>query len=485
MVIQNIYQDGFTAYKLVIKFSELTNRSGESLGLSDYTVVSRPDIENSEKWLASQQFDFICGNDDVETIGMAESSTALMDVFDWNGTLNPDNDNSPYYGYLINGVHAIFYKSSGIVPGSEPGDENRYYWSAYGDWYTTAFNAELSDGSFAPVHISFEDRLNTIGAKHIEFEAEEAAGYSGLTADALLAAVFTNAGLTSDDYYISIDSSITYYTGFTAKNGELVRDVVNRICQLTCSRCYVRPDLRRVIVEPVLSCIYGNSVQLEGMTALTSSLRAAAMYDSVKVTYYKKASKIPVRVGATSADLVTGSNVVNIDFDEPVVGIDNIRVYSQQADEDEEATSNSVSVNLQSWFGWEGGVTVNVGAYGGDVSDVNFEVIGRVATDKKSKTVNINNNVKTESSLTYEYDSGLIMSKADATATANRLAGIIKSLSVVKAINDTYYTMSILPGDCVVVVNATPSFDGTYKVNRTSIVNGEGYNMTIELIKIA
>ena len=229
-----------TIVKASIKFSELIDIEGTSLGLDDI-VVYYGDVNESGMFIVEADFNFIDSNCDVNMLGVSESSTACLLLYDRTGVLSPDNEDSPYYSTLINGVHVK-------IEINDHEENNTPVWEPYGEWYITSVTSELADGEYQPLRICLQDRLNILGDMEITNDEGELAAISGVTAAEILDGVLSNikwlgVNLESGVDYV-IDSAITAMDDaiFGVTSGSKVRDIINNVCRTCLARAYIRLD---------------------------------------------------------------------------------------------------------------------------------------------------------------------------------------------------------------------------------------------------
>lgn len=489
MALYDVYQNSYQAYIMTIKFSELVDSEGVSLGLDDYTATIRPDIEVSDRLIRNTSFNWQRGNDDVDAFGMAESSTAMIEVVDRDGTLNPSNVDSPYYGYLLAGIPVEVYVSSDVDTTKTPGTDAYFIWQPYGRWLTVSFNAELSSGSYAPVQVALEDYLNTIGQRTIENPDEEgtAVGFVNQTASSLLANVFAITGIPQQ--YINMIIPSSTFT-FSAMFGELVRDVINRVCNTLALRCYTRRD-GLIYIEPNTGVSDNNhhTWTVDGMTALTSEITNFAMYNEVYLKYSDKSTNVRL-LGSNTVDLEQGLNTIVIYFGSTAYDVRAVRAYVGVGDPDDDESESHIfdgegTFDIRIWQAWNNGIQLVVYA-SADIPSVTLEVYGgteKLSQNKKKVSIPIGN-VQTAASMRYNIEYDGLLSDEQAQILAVNAANAVKMQSTIKRLNNTYYSLFMQAGDKIVIQNCGPSFNGTYIVNKVDISAGENYSLSAELLQL-
>lgn len=482
MAFNNVFQDSYQAYKVVIKFSELEDSEGVSLGLEDYVATIRPDVSVTDKLISNIHFNWQRGNDDVDAFGMAESSTASVEIIDRAGTLNPNNADSEYFGYMLAGIAVDVYISSGVDENEEPGTDEYFIWQTYGKWFTVSFNAELASGSYSPVVIALEDCLNTVGQKTIEDPDNEgtAVGLVDMGASDILTAIFGLAGLTVQDLQITIPAN-TFK--FSALYGEYVRDAVNRVCNTLNLRCYTRLD-GKVYVEPNTGVSDANhhSWTVDGMTAMTSEITTFAMYNEVTLSYANKSAEVRA-LGYATVDLEQGLNTVVIYFGDRAYDVRSIRAFVSVGAGDGSFDGNG-SFTISRWDAWQNGVQLIVNATA-DIPGVTFVAFGGTELSEESKKQRkaVIGNIKTAASMRYEISYDGLLSDEQSVQLVNNAVNAIKMQSVIKRIHNTYYSLFMQAGDALTIQNCGSSFDGTYIINKVDVTAGEAYSLSVELLQ--
>lgn len=496
-------------YRVIIKFSELKDSSGQSLGLSDFLTEYNGAISNityndnviSQTFVDKLKFDFIDSNCDVNLLGVSESSTALVEIVDIGGLLSPDNEDSPYFGALVNGVHVEIYQGDIYT--------NTILYTKYGDWYITGVQSMLEEGGYQPIQISLQDKLNLIGNMDITNDNGELAALSGLTGaeilDQLLSNVVWNGNkLVKNTDYI-IDSGIISVTDkvFGVTAGSKVRDVINNVCRTLLARCYIRLD-GVIYIEKFNKVHTDNVWDIQGMSGIMSINNSNAMYSDICVKYHTrkqtaseliKTVEVPSLPDEDYPDWPTNEEItLFVGFDKPVASIDRMEVHvpvGESDGDDEDWNDYDAYAEIKSWTGWSTGCYITILLRGGAepndyINNVTIDIYGHTIKGDGSVTKNykIYEGVVTPAIQTLVYDTDQIMTKSAAKSLANQIAQYFKYELRKKTIQSTVYSLHMQVGDKLVISNTNANFDGNYRITAISISIDETYDMSMELTHI-
>ena len=479
-----------TIVKASIKFSELIDIEGTSLGLDDI-VVYYGDVNESGMFIVEADFNFIDSNCDVNMLGVSESSTACLLLYDRTGVLSPDNEDSPYYSTLINGVHVK-------IEINDHEENNTPVWEPYGEWYITSVTSELADGEYQPLRICLQDRLNILGDMEITNDEGELAAISGVTAAEILDGVLSNikwlgVNLESGVDYV-IDSAITAMDDaiFGVTSGSKVRDIINNVCRTCLARAYIRLD-GKLYIEKYNKKHTSNTWIVDGMTAIHSINNSNALYSSVCVKYYNRkrtASELiasydlPDIPDQESELVLDGTNIIFVPFNKSVASIDRIETYVPMG-EDENQDENA-TLTVTKWTGWSNGCYIETenSTEDEELLDCRIDVYGHVPVGqpKLSNVYPINDAVVTATNSVLYYVSDQILTKSDANKLARRIATYFKNEMRKKTMNDTIYSMKMCIGDKLVLQGVNSNFNGDYRITGVSISLGETYSLSLELV---
>lgn len=478
----DVLVNNFTAYKAVFKFSELVDHNGDSLGLEDYTVYLRCDETSLIKKIQSLDFNMSDGNNSVNMLGIAISNTARLSIFDLYGTLDPDNSNSDYNGVLLEGIKVLLYIADSIDSTKTEGTDEYWIWKDYGIWYTTAFEAELSDGGFNPVSVTLQDEINVLGNKEIDFDTDIDEFVNGTIGSSsiveLMETVFKAIGLTEDDYVID-DSFSSASVNYGVINGTLFRDFLNNVCQLLMARAIVKHD-GKLYIEPALEASGTETWVIDGQNTLKSTLAPNAIYESVIVKYYNVSDCQVESLIKTKKDIGNGGTIFSLEFYKTAMNIESVNIYFNNT---ERTLGNLVDI---AWRGWQNGINIYT-ASGSALPDATVEIFGLTAKKepRNSAKAIINSDVVTSSSKVFYFDSKQILTDAQANALAVSIASYMKSMMYKKQMSGTVYTPMMQIGDKVTVQNCGDTYDGDYRLVGLDISISDGYVSNLTLLKIA
>ena len=170
-VIEEKYWNG-EPLKAVIHFD---------IGL-EYTVYSDNVVDGTGNYIQNIAFSLTEGNCNVNPLGISISNSISMSIYDTEDRLSTTNKSSIYYGKIVNGVRIELFISY-----------DKVNWEPYGEWYTTSWSGEFSDGSHGLISLTAEDKLNTIGA----MEMPKVKAYNNEHAANMIADVFRRSSLES------------------------------------------------------------------------------------------------------------------------------------------------------------------------------------------------------------------------------------------------------------------------------------------------
>ena len=521
--MKNYEGDKFMA---VFKFSELNAE------LSDLTLLLDSTVDG---YISKLNFDFSDGNRQVDPLGLMCSSRLYMTCYDGQDNLNPLNENSPYTGYLRNGLHVNMY--TGISEYDETEQTWVTTWNNYGDWYVVSWS-NAYEGAPGFVNISLEDKLNKIGNMVLtqpddasendddnsqsvneqiaeavqeavsalvsalsdnEEDDEPVTWYTGTTVQEALKFIFEDkAGLTSSEYVLDVSNDIknTYYPNI---NPGYARNTLNDICKLTlCSlsvahdgKVYFRSLLATGTATETLTAADIGAVSAN-QTECTDIVRVAVDYpDKYALQYVKLAELNNGVIRKTSK----GYTTFNIKLPNDTQSIEDVMVDVDAGD------NTTVNISSIPYSGNETKLKVKVKLLpdltADDKYNVDIQVYGTKTGDLVRKTA--------EKSL-YEGDEPdgrtLIFTAAssfpydehtpdeNAEIFAENLANYIKGLQ--KSISTTagQLSPSFNVGDIIELANdeyvdGIPDYyEGLYVISQFSVEVGQTYNTKLVLYKL-
>lgn len=490
-----------TVFKAVFKFSELVT-NGEthvSKGLSDFVAYAGSSGMTNNAIVSNFDFNFIDSNCDVNLLGISQSSTACISVYDIGNSLNPGNTSSPYYGCLLDGVHVEIYIADETDDNYDIGDDRHFVWEPYGNWYTTNFEAALGDSGMEPVRVSLQDRMNIIGGMEVVFEDGEQEALAGLTGVAILRAVLNNVKwwnsstmqyehlVENVDYVILIEDTDDIF-GIT--KGSLVRDIINNVCQTLLARAYVRYD-GKLYIEPFNYVHIENEWQVAGQNSLVSSLTGNNIYSDICIKYYGKGQLESAVIASQELDDMSSDDLVVdkfVSFSRNVASIDSVDIAYNVDPENE--NPEELMIDSIYYRGWSKGANVRINLKESEsaytIKGARLVMKGMVPSGeaKESSHYNIDEDTKTATSMTLYYNTNQILSDEVANLLAQKIAGYIKTEIYRKSISGAIYTLKMCVGDKFTLTDVGSTFNGIYRITAISISIGEAYSVNLTLTPV-
>lgn len=490
-----------TVFKAIFRFSELVT-NGEtpvSKGLSDFVAYAGSTGLTGDAVVKDFNFNFADSNCDVNILGISQSSTACLAVYDISNSLNPGNVDSEYYGCLLDGVHVEIYIADTFDDNYDMDDDRHYGWEQYGDWYTTNFEANLSDGGMEPVMVSLEDKVNIIGGSEVTFEDGEEEAIAGLTGVAILRATLNNVKWwdSANMQYRYLQEGVDYVINITDTDdifgitkGSLVRDVINNVCQTLLARAYVRLD-GKLYIEPFDYVHTTNEWLVAGQNSLVSSLTGNNIYSDVCVKYYDRGQLESGQLADVELETLNSTDSVVdkfISFGRNAASIDSVEVkYDITADNQ---NPEDLMIDEIYYRGWSKGCNVRIALKSSEsaytIEGARLIVKGMVPSGNslESQHYNINTDTKTATSMTLYYNSNQILSADKADTLAQKIAGYIKTEIYRKSISGAIYSLKMCIGDKFTLTDVGPTFSGTYRIINVAINLGESYGVNLTLTPI-
>ena len=264
-------------------------------------------------------------------VGVMSPSQLNIDIYDDSLILVPTNTESPYYGYMRNGVKVELFHAENIFDEEEreeitQEEYNSLSWQPYGIYYVDAWDNIKEAGGYGLVSLSCSDNLNYIG----NMEIPSLSAYVSTDARVLLQDIFTKIGLSSSD--VVIDSSLSLNMLFSIAKGDLVRDVLNTIAQAMLARIFCN---RRGVIEirPAFPSVSTPNYlidldEFEDIESFGVTLNDDTSYNKVKLVYSKTDNKpSSVLLTLNNVTLHPGLNEFkNINLNTNVLSIDGVRL---------------------------------------------------------------------------------------------------------------------------------------------------------------
>mgnify|MGYP003291298794 CR=1 FL=1 len=439
-------------FKIVIDFSDVT-------GLSDYVATTLP----GEQYIQTVNTETNDGNRGDNPLGNMCSGRCYVSLFDNDDTVNPMNELSVYAGYMTPGRKATVYKSAD--------GEN---WTRYFGGIITNWQGSFKDGLHNVTTLTIEDDLNSIGMMDVSNVV-----YTGATAAAALAAIFTAYGLISSDYVI--DSSLNSIPYSQLKS--LARQTINDICYRALAYIQIKQD-GKIYVKPLIQAapqvadyeLTGNDIG-----PLTPINTSAVNFNKVKITYTTEGGLAYQLIASqTDIEILNGINNIVLDSLAKIYSIEGVSVTIDEEDAPQE-------YNDITYTAGDNNITVTIDATLDNAKTCRIDVYGLVegGTQTKAVIIDLPNSSTGSQAETFEYNSNSIMNQTTATTLANRIAAYIEDLRKQIKIQTSFATPDLEVSDTVELSGISATYDGLYRVSAVSLEYGETYNVGFTLLKIS
>lgn len=432
---------------------------------TDYTVYTDGSYDSyAGNMIKSIKFNLSEGNNKVNPLGIASSNSISMSIYDKDDNLSPANEQSPYYGKIVNGIEIdISISYDGVN------------WEPYGKYYATNWDGSFSEGWHGFVNVTAEDMMNTIGNKDLP----EIQAYQGMYAADLIGAVMEGIGLSSSEYYVDdrINEQMTY--GITT--GSKVRDFMNNICQLLFARVLINRS-GVVMFVPALDT-YADANEFDIGADYTGTF---VNRNTNNINYNKLRVKYLVDGGAGDRDeifnvnraLSLGSNSISdIQFNRKALSIEQIKCYFRKG-------VSTADISNVSYSGFQNGIQLSINVTGEAIDSCNIIGIGiPISTTDAYYDLAIGN-TSIVGGMTFEFDTKQIMDETKAQGIATSLRQYLTAISRNINMNGCALSPRIYVGDKIVIADTDTMYDGTYKVTNMDISFGEDYSMNMTLIRV-
>lgn len=431
----------------------------------DYVVYSgeinvEGEVIETNNFIKSINFNLSNGNDSVNPLGIAESSTMSMEVFDENDYLSPMNSASIYYGQMVNGVEI---KMEISYDGQN--------WGPYGSFYVTSWSGSFSDGYHNLVQISAQDALNAIGNK----EVPALPVYANITIRTLIAYVMLGLGYTEDQYYV--DPSLDYSLPYGLIAGTKVREFFNNICQLTLSRVTISKTGIIMFVPA-----YGLSQNYNEIVLTPDELGSLSNKNTSNIDYNEVVVKYLEMLGSSEETLLEDNShsidvgvttITDLKFSKKALAIKNVNVIC----------GNRNRLSSVVYAAYQNGIQVSI-ASTVQIDECKIVVRGIAASTKDREVKVPITNASLVGGRPFEFDTQLMMEEKDANNLARDIVQYIENISKQISVSGTVITPRVDVGDRVVIGGTGTLYDGTYKITNVSITMGEDYNCDLTLVRL-
>lgn len=451
MEIENKYWRG-EPLKAIIKFANSGN----------YTVYT--DKGESNNFINSAKFSLSEGNNRVNPLGVSMSNSVTLEIYDESDSLSPANTTSKYYGDIVNGVEIeLFISYNGTT------------WSKYGIWYVTSWDGSYTDGGHGMVHVSAEDKLNTIG----NMDLPKLNVYSGIQAGDLIANVFNGIGISGTEY--TIEPQLNKQLTYGVAQGGKVREFLNNICQLLFARVVIdREGIIRFV--PALSFYStGNEITLGASEtgSFQNKNNSNINYNKLSVKYLmsKDTSREQLFKDSNHSLSVGINTITDIKFKNKVLSIEQVECLYDRT----ESKANIDSIHYE---GYQDGIALTIIVSGGDITDCELRGEGIiVSTTDKYVTMNVEN-TSIIGGNAFEFDTKQMMTESEATNIASNLKEYISKIGRNVSMQGTALTPQLYVGDKVTIEGTQTMYDGVYKITGLDIEMGENYSLSSTFIRI-
>lgn len=427
-----------------------------------YTVYNKKSYSDTPNFIESINFNLTEGNNNVNPLGISSSNTITIRIFDVNDYLSPANTKSPYAGKMVNGIRIDVFISYDSLT-----------WSPYGQYYTTSWSGEFSDGYNGLVSINADDKLNTIG----NMDLPELPAYSNIKIRDLISYVMAGLNISTSEYSIdsSLDDNLTY--GIVA--GTKVRDFFNNVCQLMFARVIIdRQGIIRFI--PALRT-YANYNELtigrEYTGSLSNKINSNINYNKVAVKYLEAGdTSVEQLFNDSNHVLNDGENkITDISFKFRALSIEQVSVLFE---------SNKSHINSLTYKGYQNGMELDIDVANGPIN--NCQIIGYgtiVSTTDKEVSVSVADTAVIGGS-TFTFDTKQMLTKTEANRILSNLQTYMSKIGRNIILQGTALTPEIYTGDKITISNTNTLYDGSYKVIALNINYGENYELSATLIRL-
>lgn len=390
-------------------------------------------------------------------IGVISSSNISMTLYDITGILNINNEDSPYYGYMRNGVQVNLRLSTGSA-GAGP----------FGTYYVDNWNNTLSDTTGKLVEISAQDKLQYLGNKEIP----NLPVYSGIRADQLISNVLEAVGFKYGEYIIDESLNMEIKYGITV--GTKVRDFLNEICQVLLAR--VNMDVNGILR---ITSAFGTSDtvwQLDDVDIQQVSFRHndSNIYNKVRVNYRQPGEgTLSQLIEISGIDLNPGLNEFKgLKFNNKSLGID--QIYIESPIKIESNTDINDSIEIVYWNAYQGGMDISINNNSSvKIPKCNIVVEGTIIDGPNSISEADVEGADIKIANVLELYNENIQNANDANIIASNLSNYIKSTNKVIDI-ESGLTPYAVCGDQLQVNSPYTELNGVYKIISTSTNFGLG-----------
>lgn len=404
------------------------------------------------------------GNTNGNPLGIMSSNTIHFTIYDSSGVLVKTNKDSPYYGYMRNGVLCLV----------EWQDSDGAY-HPFGTYYTNSWNNTRSDGGYQSVSISARDRLNYIGNLNIP----ELPAFSSIEIKTLLVEIFQAIGLTDMDYYI--DPSLNLTLTFSITKGAQLRETLNAIAQALIARITIN-RLGIIEIKPAFPEIPSDLDIVDGKYISSGAMEQNPYtdYATVQLSYYELGIQNSVILATLdNANVANGLNSFdNLQLSNRTQGID-LATFEY----DVTSENNETAISDIGYTGYQGGVSVTIESTNSDNIVGTITVEGRETGDSEvviSKDIfGADRKVSNTLMLTSDY----IQTKSDAQSYINAVVAYINKIRNSGRFEQSIIGFMLETGKYISLQSDDKDMDGTYYIQGITFNVGETFSCSFEATK--
>jgi len=432
------------------------------------TYTSRSDYKDCDGILLQLQVDESEAATSGNPVGIMTPNYCNLTIWDLQNRLIPTNTNSPYYGYMRNGVFVELYIS---IDGGNT-------WLDYGKYYTENWSVVIENGGAKAASITCTDKLAFIGNREIP----KLSAYSGVDVVDLLKEIFSAIGVSTDEYNIdpSLEDKVSMLVSIT--KGDLLRDVLNTIAQALLARITI--DRSGVIqVKPAFPNIddYGelNSLRLQNMQIEHNQL---SVYNRVTLSYNEVDNNQPSSIiyQQNNVRLNPGENRLdNISIQQNILSIDGVYI-----DLDATAESYIDQIGVLDYSASQNGINITVVSNLTEPVYVSVTVEGRIAGLTNSFVESEVKDTDVKVSNTLAIESFVIQDRNVAQTYVNEVAKYLGNMQQEVVVSGALSPL-ITTGVYITINTGEPSFDGRYLVTKFSMsIAFSRVNVTLTMVKM-
>ena len=458
------------------------------------------DMASNDKYIKSLSTDENESNVSGNPLGIITSNSLTLSIFDIDNKLTPTNRNSPYYGYMRNGVKIELFISY----------DNSLF-ETFGTYYVTNWATGWSGGLQDVANITAKDRIQYIN----NLDVPKLPAYSGIKVQELLVNLFieldkatTNNSKgtiikgsstpsdsigVNDDYFVNeenyeiyrkidrhwvlryhIDNRLNLDMVYGITVGSKYREALNSIAQALIARVILdRDDVIRIV--PALES-YGCVYELESglLMDINSYHNSNNIYSKARVNYCQLGENcVDTILNNYGIKVSKGSNTLNgLRFNGKTLDIEDVYFESDL----------DIDISDIKYNGYQDGVDITFISNKDGV--VNLVVEGRLinSTEASEESDVEESDTKVGNILTIKSD--IIQDQQEAKRLADSISVYLKNTNKLLQFK-TLLTPKVTLGDIIQVNSDNEDIKGTYKVLNSNTVFGVDYTKNITVMRIS